>query len=581
MQLPHLPLFNIRNFSAEWLLYVVIAAVAILGLIGRLTERLAYTGDEPRYLLYALSLKIEGKPLMSEDGYEKFRHERMPGFELGAQPLKDVQPYPDKPIHSIMWPLLLSPFATNLSLAQIRLISLMIGLVGLCFLVKLLVAQKLPIISALGCLIPAALFFPMFPYYFLALPEAILFLLVCIAFWNLIGTETERLRDFTPSIICSCLAPLVHLRALPLLVAVLLHLIVKLGWRRKSGGSWMVFAKLTGIYLAAVSAVVLYNCLIYGSMLGSVTSGRPTFSWEGVAAALFYSHFGLLPYAPIFLLSVVGLIEGLWQRREWSVPAAIFLVALVATTVGENPGETYPARFWVIGVPVLAVCLIGFFQGRMWTLGKAILYSLLGLVSLANTVMLIIDPNLHLAARSGPFPYDRLFEIVPWIHLGFWLGLFWDTDYLLKAAGYCAVWVAIAAAASIYRSRILTAVAVLLLLLGFEIHRASPVIYSARLDPDSLAVVVEDRTIMQRAPLRLTLRASSHPDFPRHSIFVTDGTRDWEQKPTNTVLLRQNEPWEVPLSLRVSWERPDAGMADANAVRVVLSDSWFVRLWPD
>ncbi|HYJ06867.1 MAG TPA: hypothetical protein VEX43_17175 [Chthoniobacterales bacterium] len=573
--------FNLPRLLPKWILYLVVAAVPILGLTARLTERLAYTGDEPRYLLYALSLKVEGKPLMSEDGYEKLRHERLPGFELAAQPLNDVQPDPDKPVHSIVWSLLLSPFVTGLSLAQIRLISLMTGLVGLCFLAKLLIAQKLPITSALGCLIPAALFFPMFPYYFLALPEAILFLLVCIAFWNLIGTGTERLRDFAPSIICSCLAPLVHLRALPLLVAVSLYLFLKLGWRRKPGTSGIIVVKVTGIYLAAVTAVILYNCLIYGSMLGSVTSGRPTFSLGGIIAALLNSHFGLLPYAPIFLLSFVGLIEGLWQRREWSVPASAFLVTLVTTTVGENPGETFPARFWVIGVPVLAICLIGFFQGRMLTLGKAILYALLGLVSLANTVMLIIDPGLHLAARSGPFPYDRLFEIVPWIHLGFWLGLFGDTDYLLKAAGACAVWVAMAAAATIYRSRILTAVAVLLLLLGFEIHRASRVRYSARLDPGSLAVVVEDRAIMQRAPLRLTLRASSQSDFPKHSIIVTDGSKHWEQKSTNSVLLRPNEPWKVPLSLRVSWERDRPGVADADAVGVALCGSWLVRLWAD
>lgn len=572
--------FNIHDFSAKWLLYVVIAAVAILGLTARLPKRLAYTGDEPRYLLYALSLKLEGKPVMSEGGYERLRNERKPGFELAPHPLRDIQPN-DTPSHSIVWPLLLSPLITTVPLAQLRLISLLAGLVGLVFLAKLLVAQKLPIMSALGCLVPAAVFFPMFPYYFLALPEVVLFLLVCIAFWNLLGTETERLRDFVPSIVCSCVAPLVHLRALPLLVAVLVHLILKLAWQRNSGRSWMVFAKLTGIYLAAAIAAILYNCLIYGSILGSVTSGRPTFSWEGIAATLFYSHFGLLPYAPIFLLSIVGLIEGLWRRREWSVPAAIFLVTLVAMTVGENPGETYPARFWVIGVPVLAICLIGFFQGRMPGPGKAILYALLGLVSLANTVIFIIDSDLHLAARSGPLPYDHLFEKVRWVHLGFWLGLFKDTDYLFKAATYCAGWVVFAAGASLYRSRILTAGAVLLLLLGFESHRASPVIYSARLDPDSLAVVVEDQTITQRAPLRLSLRASWQPDFPKHSIVVTDGTKDWQQKSTNTVLLRQNEPWEVPLSLRVSWERHGAGTADANSVRVALSDSWFVRHWPD
>lgn len=580
MQLLRTPRFRLPDFSAKWILYLVIAAVAIIGLTARISERLAYTGDEPRYLLYALSFKVEGKAVMSESGYEKLRNERMPGFELAPQPLRGIQSNPDIPVHSILLPLLLSPFVTALSLVQIRLVSLLAGLVGLYFLSKLLATQKLPVLSALGCLLPAAIFLPMFPYYFLALPEAYLFLLVCISFWNLLGTETERLRDYAPGIVCSCLAPFVHLRGLPLLIAVAIHLCLKLGWRRNAGGSWATFAKIAGIYFAAVGAIFLYNWLIYGSILGSVTSGRPTFSLEGVAASCLNSHFGLLPYAPIFLLSIGGLIEGLWQRREWSLPAGIFLAGLIIMTLGENPGESYPARFWVLGAPVLAICLMGFLQGRMAPAGKALLYGLLGLVSLTNTVMFVINPSSYLGARSGPVPYDHLFEILPWIHPGFWLGLFQNSGYLFKAAGYCAVWVVIVGAASIYRSRILTAVAIVLLLFGFEAHRASPVRYSARLDRESLAVVVEDRTIAQQAPLRLALRASSQSDFPKHAIVVTDGTRHWQQMSTNSVLLRQDEAWEVPLSLRVSWERKDPGMADANAVRVALSDSWLVRLWP-
>lgn len=563
------------------MLYPVIAAVGILGLAFRISERLVYSGDEPRYLLYALSFKIEGRAIMSESAHKKLRNQNMPGFEIAAHRLRDIQSDPDIPMHSIVMPLLLSPFVTSLSLAQIRLISLLTGLVGLYFLAQLLIAQKLRIAPALGCLIPAAVFLPMFPYYFLALPEAGLFLLVCVAFWNLLGTEPERLRDFAPCIVCSCLAPFVHLRGLPLSVAIAIPLVWKLGWRRNHGPSWITVIRIAAIYIAAAVAVALYNYLLYGSILGSVTSGRPTFSWEGLAASLLNPHFGLLPYAPIFLLSIIGLIEGLWQRREWSFPAGVFLVTMVAMTLSENPGESYPARFWVQGIPVLAICLIGFFQGRMPRLGKAILYALLGIVSLANTVMFVVNPNLHLAARSGPVPYEHLFELLPWIHLGFWLGLFKDPDYIFRAAGYCSIWVAISAGASIYRSRILTGAAVILLLLSFEIHRASPVKYSARLDPDSLAVVVEDRTIVQRAPMRLTLRASWQSDFPRHAIFVTDGTKHWKQNSTNSVLLRQNEAWEVPLSLRVSWERQDAGMADANAVRVALSDSWLVRLWSD
>ena len=574
------PPFKRLDFSSRWILYLVIAAVGIVGLTGGLSERLSYTGDEPRYLLYALSFRIEGRAVMGESSYEKIRNEKTPGVELLAHPLKEIQPG-STPSHSILISWLLSPLVTALSLAQLRLVSLLAGLVGLCFLVKLILAQELSLVAALGCLMPAALFLPILPYYFLVLPEAYLILLVCVSFWNLLGNNTERLRDFAPSIICSCLAPFVHLRGLPLSIAVSVCLVLKLGWWRKPGISPMTVVRITVIYLAAAAAAILYNWLVYRSILGSVNTARPTFSLESVAAAVFYPHFGLLPYAPIFLLSIVGLIEGLWQRRDWSIPAGLFLVTMVAMTLGENPGESYPARYWVLGIPVLAICLLGFFQGRMLKPGKAVLYALLGIVSLANTLLFVIEPSLYQGARSGPLPYDYLFDKLGWVHLGFWLGLFKDTDYIFRAAGYCSIWIVVAAAASLYRSKTVTALAVVLLLLGFELHRAKAAKYSAKQDRDSLAVVVEDRTIIQQAPLRLTLRASSQVDFPKHSIVVTEGAKRWEQMSTNSVLLWPSEAWQVPLALQVSWERPDPDMVEADAVRVILSDSWLVRLWAD
>ena len=87
-----MPPFKLSGLSSKWVLYLVVAAVGILGLAARVSERLAYTGDEPRYLLYALSFKIEGRAVMSESGYEKIRNEKTPGVELVAHPLKDIQP---------------------------------------------------------------------------------------------------------------------------------------------------------------------------------------------------------------------------------------------------------------------------------------------------------------------------------------------------------------------------------------------------------------------------------------------------------------------------------------------------------
>jgi hypothetical protein len=558
-------------------LYSMLAILAALGLSAHIAQRLTCTGDEPRYLLYALSLNLEGKPVMSDDGYEWFRKRRGLHSHVAAYPLKDIQGVSKIPAHSILPSVILAPFVTWLSLQRVRLVALLAGLIGLWFLAKLFIAQKLPLVTALACFVPPALFLPALPFYFLALPEVFLFLLVCIAFWN-ICSPADTLRGFWPSILSSCLAPFIHLRGIPIFITVALCLAFKLGWRPRAKISWPTLLRIVCIYSGSALLVVLYNRTIYGNVFGSVTTARPSLSLSSIAALLLNWHHGILTYAPIYFLSFAGLLAGVWRRQVWGLVSGIFLILLISASAGPDPGESYPARFWVQGTPVLAICLIGFLQGGMPRLLKAVTYGLLGSVSLANTILFLIQPALYLAARSGASPYDRLFEIAPWIHLGFWVNLVGQDSVQLMAVCYCCTLISILALASIRRSKLIASLAILLLLAGLEAHRARLLRCSPNLEKRSVAIAILDSDITTGAPIRLTLRASWRVNLSVRTLQISDGSTQWEEDSRAAILLRRTDPWPTPLFLRIDWIAPDLETFDAREIQVLISESWLAKI---
>src|SRR4051812_2769746 len=122
------------------LLFVCVAALAATALSARLARKVVYTGDEPRYLLQALSFASEGVPVMRESRYEQLR--LLHGDE-SSSPLRysfrDLQPVANArdakvPQHPILISLILAPMTATWSLEIIRLLPFAVGLTGLCFL---------------------------------------------------------------------------------------------------------------------------------------------------------------------------------------------------------------------------------------------------------------------------------------------------------------------------------------------------------------------------------------------------------------------------------------------------------------
>jgi hypothetical protein len=221
---------------------------------------------------------------------------------------------------------------------------------------------------------------------------------------------------------------------------------------------------------------------------------------------------------------------------------------------------------------------MGFVQGQMPPFAKATVYVLLGSVCLANSVLFFLNPDFYLAARSGPAAYDRLFEIAPWIHFGYWMDQLTGPGYRHIALCYVGAAILGIALVSIVRSRLLTGLAVAVILAGFEIHRARPVKQSVRLESTSLVATIED-VRMGRAPLRVEMRAPWRSDFPEHAITVSDGIDHWEEVVKNTAILHKRGKWPVPLTLRLTLDSPTADFTDLAEVRTAVSESWLVKLW--
>jgi hypothetical protein len=555
----------------------ILALLILVGLTTHIARKLTYTGDEPRYLLYALSLNLEGKPVMSEGGYEEHRKRPTPRIGVASYPFADIQGSGStRPSHSIFPSMIYAPVVTLLPLQQVRLVSLLAATVGLWFLAKIFISLKLPLFVALGGFVPAAIFLPALPYYFLALPEAFLFLLVCVAFWN-ICSSSDTLRSFSPAIISSCLAPFIHLRGLALFLTIMLYLTFKLGWRGGARGSWRNLIWVACICSATMALVVLYNRAVYGHAFGSTNTARPSLTFESITFLIFNWRHGLFAYAPIYLLSFAGLVAGLWRREPWALPSAVFLMLLIAASAGPDPGESYPARFWVQGVPVLAICLIGFLQGRMQTVFRIGIYGVLFLVSSAHTILFTLKSHLYMEARNGASPYDYLFDLVPWVHLGFWLNLAGERSIQLVALGFCCVLIILIALASIRRSSVMSVLAALLLLAAFELHRARPLRSSATVEANSASIAILEDKIKAGTLIRLRLRAPWKGEGAAGPMAISDGITEWEKLSRATVLLRSNGAWPVPLSFRINWEAADSELYHAADIRVVAGESWFAK----
>lgn len=564
----------------------ITALFLALGLHKHISAQLTLTGDEPRYLLYGLSIITEGRTVMDSGHYEQLRERQTKEGGAAQYAFADLQGANRVPSHSIALSLLLAPFCASWSVAHIRLVCLSIGLVGLVFLARTFIQLTSGVILAATCFLPAVFLFPALPYYFLALPEIVLFTLVAITFWNIVSIHEGGLRGYWPALTCSCLAPFFHLRGLALFVAVALYLLARLLRKRGQKSRWRGITITGATYSAALSLLLVFNWCIHGHILGSANTARPSWQTEVVVAMFFGPRHGLFTYSPVWLLSFSGLLAGLSRRNRWAVPSAVFLLLVILASTGPYPGECYPARFWVQAVPVLSICLLGFLQGPHSFGAKAFLYAALMCISLANTLLFFSIPGLHLEARNGTYPYDRLFTLARSMHFGFWLDAAYDPVIRTAIVAYCCTAVVVAAAVSVVRSRLVAACAIVMLLVAFELHRAH--VLDSTVTQDGSALIARVHAAGGKAGRRVRLQALApwRADVGGRIADIEDGiTRSQRPLPSAAVYYRTSAASKTSLDVRIDWDvnhdgaKPTDPAASPAEFRAIISKSRLSRLF--
>lgn len=377
-------------------------AVLIAGLLLLAIPRQALTGDEPRYLMYAVSFFRHGHVLMPLPEWNAL------SLGVSGLPATALPTGGDGSVlmNGVYLPVLLSPIAGLLSLSGLRLVTLLTGLLGLLALWRLLCRTTCPW-PAFAAIATAGLSIPLLPYLHLFYMETFLFALVCWGWLRLQSGRDSLSGDLLTAAIL-ILIPVIHLRG-AMVAACLFAFLLRQTAERRLRSRTILLATLA---LLAGTTFLALNLRLYGVITGPVNTARPPLpsNWFAVLAMqLFNVHHGLLAYAPIWTLGYAGLWFGAWRNLPIARQALLLATIAALTGVGTNPGECWPARFWVLSIPMLTVGL-GIWLDHLRSRLAALCLAILLVITLANTILFVRIPDAFLENRQTSRTYAALFK---------------------------------------------------------------------------------------------------------------------------------------------------------------------------
>ncbi len=265
-------------------------------------------------------------------------------------------------------------------------------------------------------------------------------------------------------------------------------------YRRGKTGLSLGLLALAGI---AFATFVILNLTIYGAFTGPVGDTRLATSFGVTALSMqsFNVRHGLIVYAPVWLIAYAGLCGGSLRRVSLARQGLALAAIAAVTGVATDPGESWPARFWVLSMPMLGVGLCVFWELGRSAFLRAMVVVLTG-ATLVNSVIFLRFPNLFLENRQSGATYQRLFDKIGLFDFGLVLPVAVDDAVNLHVARYLAIGsgaiIVLLALALASRRPLYAAPVVLLLLAALDLSRVSvlpPAEYTLESQPKGFSVV--------------------------------------------------------------------------------------------
>jgi len=392
-------------------LVTLIVPVSVIAAMQAFGRGLPVTGDEPEYVYYAYSFFVRHDFAMPVATF-------FAAFpRLAGIPPENLQGHG----HPVLLSILGSPFVGYLGIPGARLFSVGCGLVGFVAIRRLIAGFAGINIATLVSLF-IFVTFPVLAYLHLFYTDMTIMAVVAWA-WLLI--QSSRSASLLIATALAVTLPFLHIR-MSLVAAWLVLLVVASALRKTARGRVRLIAGVACIAAAALAGFVWHQYVLFGSLIGGASTPEPV-SFVGYFArlalqALDFRH-GLITYNPAMILAFAGLVIGVVSRSRLAIEGSGLILIYSVCFVFGAASESFPARFWVPGMPALAVGL-GLWLRHARSVSAYLSGGLLGAMSLLNLAVYLRDPVAFLGNRQASLTYDNLFDVFPYLDLA---GLFpWD-----------------------------------------------------------------------------------------------------------------------------------------------------------
>ncbi len=394
----------------------LVAIFLVLAGIHLIAGKLPCTGDEVRYAFQGVGLYANGGFYPEHALWKQFAAAN--GCGNGGI-LASNQP--GRPLQTISPSLVFGAALRLGGLEAARWLNFVVGCIGLAllyFMLKLRFPNRTGGASwaVIVTIVAIAISIPFVEYLQLIYPEILLFTVVTAALYALL------VRNRYATLAAVVVLPFVHLRALPLALALFAVMLVQMGRDRVPIVVWLQTCTL---YAAGLGTFAATQFWLYGSFTGSAFPAyAPSIAmvFERIGMQFYDVRHGAIAYAPLLLVGLAGLVLGTVRRERLCVYSFVLFATYFATFMWSTAQESWTARFWVAGLPFLAAGLCYWlYLATHWWEWLPVLP--LAALNVGNTITYALNPLWYLESRQASIPYAALFL---WSHVDF--GLFLPVD---------------------------------------------------------------------------------------------------------------------------------------------------------